>query len=88
MLKQKNNKDVNRKRNLLFLLLSGILFLFGCQTDGGVNLVKDGQAQAVIVTADEPSLIAAYAAEELAVHVKQATGVALPVVAVERLRHC
>ena len=42
-----------------------------------VPIVKDGKAQAVIVTADRPSAVAAYAAEEFAKHVEKATGVRL-----------
>lgn len=44
-----------------------------------VPLVKDGKALAVIVTADRPSAVAAYAAEELAKHVEKATGVRLTI---------
>lgn len=45
-----------------------------------VSLVQDGKARAVVVTADEPTETARYAAEELVRHVKQATGVVLAVV--------
>jgi len=62
----------------LSLFLSGLL-LFGGRAAAEVVLVKDGQPRAAIVTADEPSLIAAYAARELADHVMQASGAALPV---------
>jgi hypothetical protein len=41
--------------------------------------VENGAAQAVIVTADAPYSIAAYAAEEVVHHIKLATGVTIPV---------
>ena len=44
-----------------------------------VPLVVDGKPLAVIVTADRPSEVARYAAEEFAHHVEKATGVKLPV---------
>lgn len=46
-----------------------------------MRLVQDGQARAVIVTADAPTKTASYAAQELATHVEKATGVALTIVA-------
>ncbi len=45
-----------------------------------VQLVNDGEARAVVVTADEPSATAAYAAEELVSHLEKATGHRLEVV--------
>ncbi|MFA9478056.1 DUF4838 domain-containing protein [Phycisphaerales bacterium AB-hyl4] len=42
--------------------------------------VDEGEARAVIITADEPYPVAEYAAQELAYHVKLATGVELPIV--------
>ena len=81
MLRRKDYKEKNRKgKSLLFLFLAGILFLFGSKMYGEVDLVKGGQAKAIIVTADDPSPVAAYAAKELAEHVKKATGVTLSVV--------
>ena len=44
-----------------------------------VNIVVDGKAAAVIVTADDPPTIATYAAKELVQHVKKATGATLPI---------
>ncbi len=46
----------------------------------GIDVVRDGRAHAVIVTAAQPTRVAAYAAEELAYHVEKATGTKLPVV--------
>jgi hypothetical protein len=46
-----------------------------------VSLVRNGQADAVIVTASTPSPTARYAVEELVRHIELATGVRLPVVA-------
>ncbi len=42
-----------------------------------LTLVEDGQARAAVITADTPSPIAAYAAEELVHHIEKATGVRL-----------
>ncbi len=47
---------------------------------GQVSLVRDGEARAVVVTADEPTETAEYAAAELVRHVEQATGVQLDTV--------
>ena len=43
-------------------------------------LVKDGQAQAAVITRDKPIRMETYAAEELVKHVKRATGVELSIV--------
>ena len=45
-----------------------------------VILVRNGEARAVVVTADEPTPTASYAAQELVWHVERATGVNLPIV--------
>lgn len=45
-----------------------------------VSLVRDGEARAVVVTADTPTPTARYAAEELVGHIEKATGVALDIV--------
>ncbi|MFO8081716.1 MAG: DUF4838 domain-containing protein [Armatimonadota bacterium] len=45
-----------------------------------VPVVEDGEPVAVVVTADEPSPTAVYAAEEFVSHVREATGATLPVV--------
>ena len=45
-----------------------------------VSLVRDGEARGVVVTANEPTETARYAAEELVKHVKWATGVELSTV--------
>ena len=42
-------------------------------------LIKDGEARAVVVTADEPSPVAAYSAQELVSHVEKATGARLEI---------
>ncbi len=47
---------------------------------GAVTWVHEHEPRAVIVTPDEPEPIARYAAEELAWHVKRATGADLPIV--------
>jgi hypothetical protein len=55
----------------------GIFLSIPCTAQ--VLLVRDGQARAVVVTADQPTKTARYAADELVWHVQQATGVALKV---------
>ncbi|MFH1903329.1 MAG: DUF4838 domain-containing protein [Candidatus Omnitrophota bacterium] len=44
------------------------------------DIVKDGQPQTAIVIPNEPSPVVAYAAQELAYHIAQATGAVLPIV--------
>ncbi len=46
---------------------------------GEIILVREGSPEVVLVTADNPSRVAAYAAEEMVIHVEKATGVALRV---------
>ena len=45
--------------------------------DAQVRIVEHGKARAVVVTADEPTPTARYAAEELVRHIALATGVSL-----------
>ncbi len=45
-----------------------------------VVIVNDGKTVASIVTADQPSAVAAYAAQELVYHIEKASGVTLPVI--------
>ncbi|MBL9114035.1 MAG: DUF4838 domain-containing protein [Verrucomicrobiaceae bacterium] len=56
-----------------FLLLSSSLW-------ADVTLVRDGKAQAVIVTPEKPTRVVSYAAAELARHVEKACGVKLEIV--------
>jgi len=49
--------------------------------NAGFAIVKDGKSQAVIVTPDNPSHVAQYAAQELQWHVQKATGVKLDIIA-------
>jgi hypothetical protein len=65
-------------------MLSRLVFAFlllNCPLRADVALVRDGKAQAVIVTPERPTRVVAYAAEELARHVEKACGVRLEVVA-------
>ncbi len=57
------------------------LFFSALPLHADVGLVKDGKPQAVIVTADKPSRVVLYAAEELTQHVEKACGVRLEVCA-------
>jgi hypothetical protein len=62
------------------LVRGGLLLVLG--TDAAhaeVCLVRGGKTRAVVVTAINPSPVAAYAVEELVNHVKKATGQELPV---------
>ncbi|WP_175414969.1 DUF4838 domain-containing protein [Nibricoccus aquaticus] len=45
-----------------------------------VAIVGEGKALAVVVTADRPTAVATYAAEELVYHIKKATGMTLSVI--------
>ncbi|MGB8169117.1 MAG: DUF4838 domain-containing protein [Chthoniobacteraceae bacterium] len=56
------------------------LWLLGGFVRASVPIVVDGRAAAVIVTADSPSAVIQYAADELAHHVEKATGVRLAIV--------
>lgn len=47
---------------------------------GQITIVRDGEAAAVVVTADTPTETAKYAADEFVVHIQKATGVMLDVV--------
>ncbi|MCC6797528.1 MAG: DUF4838 domain-containing protein [Candidatus Hydrogenedentes bacterium] len=55
----------------------GLILLLALPASAQVRLVQNGQAQAVIVTADATTKTGSYAAEELAAHVEKATGVKL-----------
>ncbi len=58
----------------------GLIVLVGFALQArAFTVVEGGKATAVIVTGDRPSAVVKYAAEELAYHVKKATGVALEV---------
>lgn len=57
-----------------------VLLLAGGGLWAQVPVVAGGQARAVVVTAAEPTPLAAYAAAELVYHVRRATGVTLPIV--------
>ncbi len=59
------------------LVLIGVFLSIPCAAQ--VSLVRDGQAHAVVVLADEPTETARYAARELVWHVERATGVALTI---------
>ena len=46
-----------------------------------VRIVHEGKNAAVVVTADNPAMVATYAAEELVRHIEKATGQQLEIVA-------
>lgn len=67
---------------MYFLLcLFSVCFILSCSSPKleSIVWVENNEVEAVIVTADQPFDIAAYAAEELVYHVKLATGVEIPV---------
>ena len=69
---------------LLALLLAALVLPLTAtagesSSSGDVVLVEAGQPRAVVVTADPPSRMAAYAVEELVSHVKKASGATLSV---------
>lgn len=60
----------------------GSLFAWTAPTSGAeLDVVRDGRAAAIVVTADSPTAVSRYAAQELVDHVAKATGVTLRVVA-------
>ncbi len=67
-------------RFLLLGLVGWLAIGFPSAARATVRLVVDGQATAVVVTADEPLPVARHAADELVDHIQQATGVRLAVV--------
>ncbi len=67
-------------RLLRWMLFVGLAIGFPAAGAADVRLVVDGEATAVVVTADQPLPVAQYAADELVDHVRQATGVRLAVV--------
>jgi uncharacterized protein DUF4838 len=72
---------MHRPMNTLGIAGTIIVICLSIPAAAQVSLVRDGKARAVVVMADEPTETARYAVEELVRHVKQATGVALAVVA-------
>ena len=65
----------------LLLLLVATLPALSSAEPTGIPIVRDGRAVAVIVTADQPTAVERYAAQELIAHVKKATGADLPLAA-------
>jgi hypothetical protein len=61
-------------------MAAAALFVTVATAFAQVNVVRDGKASAVVVTAVKPTPVAAYAAEELVNHVEKATGQRLAVV--------
>ena len=70
--------SMGKKTVRLAGLVAGVLLSVPCAAQ--VSLVREGEARAVVVTADRPSPTACYAAEELIYHVARATGVTLDTV--------
>ena len=68
--------ELSMKPLLSFALV--FFFLYAFAGDKNLCLVENGRANAVIVTADQPSPSAAYAASELREYLAKATGVTLP----------
>ena len=62
------------------VIFAPVLIALTTSADAQVCLVSQGQPRAVVVTADAPTKTAAYAAEELVRHVRQATGIGLDLV--------
>lgn len=63
------------------LRLIALLVASAPASPAGVDLVRDGRTNAVVVTSAQPTRVAAYAAREIVYHVERATGVQLPIVA-------
>ncbi|MDI1248727.1 MAG: DUF4838 domain-containing protein [Lacunisphaera sp.] len=65
---------------ILPLMWAGLLtlaFAVGARAD--VELVRNGEAVAVVVIADDANAVSRYAAEEIVYHVRKATGATLPI---------
>ncbi|MHB0939051.1 MAG: DUF4838 domain-containing protein [Armatimonadota bacterium] len=62
------------------IILAGLTLLLAVAAWSQLTLVDRGKARAVVVTAENPSPTAAYAARELVEHIERATGVSLPIV--------
>ncbi|HYD83223.1 MAG TPA: DUF4838 domain-containing protein [Opitutus sp.] len=73
---------------LQLVLLIAVLHVgaSGAESSADLTLVADGRAQAVVVTEDEPTAVAAYAAQELVYHLEKATGAKLEIVPEKALR--
>ncbi len=73
-----------RIKNMLFILTTLETLLLWGEADfawaGESFVLLDGGKPALVVTADEPTPVALYAVRELVSHMKEATGVTLPVV--------
>jgi hypothetical protein len=68
-------------RSLSCTRLAIVLLLSLCEpASAEVRVVVDGRPVATIVTADRPTAVARYAAEELAFHVEKATGARLKII--------
>ena len=61
------------------IVLAATALWFTGMASAEVSIVHDGKASAVVVTAEKPSQVAAYAVEELVSHIEKATGQRLPV---------
>ena len=70
---------VGRRAKGAWRIASVLAVLVSLRAD--VEIVRDGQATAVIVLADQPTAVSRYAAQELAHHLERATGARLATVA-------
>ncbi len=74
---------MNNELHALFSVMAGFTMLatvgYAAQP-GQFSLVHKGKPQAVIVTAEEPTSVATFAAAELQYHLQQITGTILPIV--------
>jgi len=64
---------------------AALLLLLDCTARAAVPVVENGEARAVVITAQPPTATTQYAADELAYHVKRAAGVTLPVATEARI---
>lgn len=73
---------------VVWLLIAARFMLSAAASENpaSLTLVADGRARAVVVTADEPTGVAAYAAQELVYHLEKATGASLEIVPENALR--
>ncbi len=70
--------DKSKAKAVRAMLVAGILFASGHLHSSEVVIVKNGRAEAAVITAADPSPMATYAAQELISHVARSSGVVLP----------
>lgn len=71
---------MHQRTHILEIVTVIVATLLSLPCAGQVSLVRNGEARAVVIRADEPSETTRYAVDEFVRHVKKSTGVALKVI--------